>query len=571
MSQEILPHGGMLKNLYATGEALALEKKKANNNVSWNLTPRQLCDIELLLCGAFSPLTGFLSEQDYHSVLQNMRLADNTLWPMPITLDVDDNFAQQLSINSEITLRDAEGVVIANMTITDIWAPDKEKEAECVFGTQDLSHPGVYFLKQKTGTTYLGGKLTGVTPPLHYDFKHYRHTPEQLREIMAGQHWNNVIAFQSRNPIHKAHVILTKRLMAEYNAKFFIHAAVGITKPGDIDPYCRVRCYKEILCQYPKESAHLSLIPLAMRMAGPREALWQAIIRQNYGFTHFLVGRDHGGPGRNNRGGSFYQVEASQEVVTAFQSELAITIITLPFLLFSPSRGEFCEESKLLEGEEGLYLSGQELRSILHKGDNVPDWFTYPSVINELHRSLPPRSKQGFTVFFTGLSGSGKSTLANGLTVKLRENNSRKVTLLDGDVVRKNLSSELSFSKAHRDINIRRIGYVASEITKNGGVAVCAPIAPYAATRMEVKRMISEEGVYVEIHVSTPLEVCEKRDRKGLYALAREGKIKEFTGISDPYEIPENPTLRIDTSEVGMEDAVDKVYSILVSEGLVVN
>jgi len=330
-----------------------------------------------------------------------------------------------------------------------------------------------------------------------------------------------------------------------------------------------VRCYEKVLAHYPADTASLSLVQLGMRMAGPREALWQAIIRQNYGFSHFVVGRDHAGPGRNNLGGIFYEVEAAQKLVTSFQSELNIKILPAPFLRYVQQRQEFCDERHLLPGEEGLYISGAELRQLLQSGESIPSWFAYPEVVDELYRTLPPRSRQGFTVFFTGLSGSGKSTLANGLYVKLRELGGRKVTLLDGDVVRQNLSSELSFSKEHRDLNIQRIGYVASEITKNGGVAICAPIAPYSATRACVEKAISQEGTFIEIHVSTPIEVCESRDRKGLYAMARAGKIKGFTGIDDPYETPESPALRIDTSAVDMADAVQIVLNKLVKIGVI--
>jgi sulfate adenylyltransferase len=358
---------------------------------------------------------------------------------------------------------------------------------------------------------------------------------------------------------------MTKRLMAEYQAKFVIHSAIGVTKPGDIDAYSRVRCYRKILAHYPRDSAMLSVFPLAMRMAGPREALWQAIIRQNYGFSHFIVGRDHAGPGRDNRGGHFYDVKAAQQFVLSYQSELKIKILPAPFLLYSPDRGEFCEEKQLLPNEEGLYISGAELRQSLLKGLPIPNWFAYPEIVEELHQILPPRSKQGVTLFFTGLSGSGKSTLANGVLVKLLEQGGRKVTLLDGDVVRKMLSSELSFSKEHRDLNIIRIGYVASEITKNGGIAICAPIAPYSHTRQRVRKMIEEQGSFIEIHVATALDICESRDRKGLYALARSGKLKGFTGIDDPYEIPEQPELRIDTSQYTIDQAVNIVLDKLIA------
>ncbi|MBU3071542.1 bifunctional sulfate adenylyltransferase/adenylylsulfate kinase [Aestuariicella sp. G3-2] len=556
-------HGGTLINLYAEGEALSQEKEKAQSNRSWDLTSRQMLDVELLLNGAFSPLTGYLNQADYDSVVDTMRLADGTLWPMPINLDVSQTFADETSIGEEITLRDPEGVVIANLVVTDLWTPDKLLEADKVFGTTDVSHPGVRILLNENNPVYVGGTLTGVTPPLHYDFTHYRNTPAGMRQEFADKGWTNVVAFQTRNPIHKAHVIMMKRLMARNQANLVIHTAVGRTKPGDIDHFCRVRCYEKILPHFPAGSVDIRLLPLAMRMGGPREALWHAIIRQNFGFTHFIVGRDHAGPGRNNLGGLFYGATEAQELVSSLQDELNIQILKAPFLRYVEGRGEFCEEHELLSGEAGLYISGAELKQMLCHGEDIPEWFAFPEVVEELNRTLPPRSKQGITLFFTGLSGSGKSTLANGVMVKLRELGGRHVSLLDGDVVRKNLSSELSFSKEHRDLNIQRIGYVASEISKNGGIAICAPIAPYATTRRAVRSMIEEVGVFVEIHVATPIEVCEARDRKGLYAMARDGKIKGFTGIDDPYDVPENPELRIDTSQHTMTDAVALVIDRL--------
>ncbi len=562
-------HGGTLINLYADGDNLQQEKEKAKVNRSWDLTEKQMLDIELLLNGAFSPLTGYLSESDYQSVLEGMRLGNGTLWPMPITLDITRAFADETAIGEEITLRDPEGVVIANLTVTDLWTPDREREAQQVFGTTDCSHPGVNQLLNNTHPVYVGGQLVGVTPPLHYDFAQYRKSPLALRQHFAELGWEKVIAFQTRNPVHRAHVIMMKRLMAREQANLVIHTAVGKTKPGDIDHFCRVRCYEKILPHFPPGSVELEILPLAMRMAGPREALWQAIIRQNYGFSHFIVGRDHAGPGRNNLGGLFYGALDAQELATSYQNELNIRILKAPFLRYVETRGEFVEEHHLLSGEAGLYLSGAELKTKLIKGEEIPEWFAFPEVVEELNRTLPPRHKQGFTLFFTGLSGSGKSTLANGVMVKLRELGGRQISLLDGDVVRKHLSSELTFSKEHRDLNIQRIGYVASEITKNGGVAVCAPIAPYTETRRTVRSMIEEVGAFVEIHVATPIEVCEARDRKGLYAMARAGKIKGFTGIDDPYETPENPEMRIDTSQFTMADAVEQVIERLRELGLI--
>ncbi len=560
----ISAHGGQLINLYADSELLASEKALAQHLPNWTLTRRQLCDVDMLLNGAFSPLSGFLNRADYESVLTGSRLSDGTLWPIPINLDVSMAFAQTLKTGDKIALRDAEGLLIATMQISDCWQVDKTAEAQAVFGMTDLEHPGVHYLFNEAGDYYLGGSLIGISPPYYYDFKTYRHTPVELRAMFKQQQWHNVIAFQTRNPVHRAHVIMTKRLMAEHQAKFVIHSAVGVTKPGDIDAYSRVRCYRKILQHYPRDSAMLSLLPLAMRMAGPREALWQAIIRQNYGFSHFIVGRDHAGPGRDNRGGHFYDVKAAQQLVLSYQNDLTIKILPAPFLLYAPERGEFCEDTQLLPNEEGLYISGAELRQRLLTGQSIPTWFAYPEIVEELHTILPPRSKQGVTLFFTGLSGSGKSTLANGVLVKLLEQGGRKVTLLDGDVVRKILSSELTFSKEHRNLNIIRIGYVASEITKNGGIAVCAPIAPYTHTRQQVRKMVEEHGTFIEIHVATALDICESRDRKGLYALARSGKLKGFTGIDDPYQIPENPELRIDTSEYTIDEAVDIVLAKLI-------
>jgi len=561
-------HGGTLINLYVEGEQLLTEKEKAKSNASWDLTTRQMFDIELLLNGSFSPLDGYLSEADYNSVVETMRLADGTLWPMPINLDISEAFAADLKRGDEVTLRDQEGVVIANLTVGDLWTPDKSLEARQVCGSTDTDHPGVRTLLTESNPVYVSGSLVGVTPPLHYDFGQYRRNPQQLRAHFAEEGLENIIAFQTRNPIHKAHVIMMKRLMAKHQANLVVHTAVGITKPGDIDHFCRVRCYEKVISKFPAGTAEIALLPLAMRMAGPREALWHAIIRQNYGFSHFIVGRDHAGPGRNNRGGHYYGATEAQELVSSLQSELKIQILKAPFLRYVEERGEFCEEHELMSGEAGLYLSGGELKQLLCEGKGIPDWFSYPEVIEELNRTLPPRSKQGFTLLFTGLSGSGKSTLANGVMVKLRELGGRQVSLLDGDVVRKNLSSELTFSVEHRNLNIERIGYVASEITKNGGVAVCAPIAPFAATRQTVRCMIENVGAYIEIHVSTPIEVCEARDRKGFYAMARAGKIKDFTGIDSPYEVPENPQLRIDTSEYDMSDAVAVVIDKLIDTGL---
>jgi sulfate adenylyltransferase len=404
---------------------------------------------------------------------------------------------------------------------------------------------------------------------MHYDFKLMRDSPSELRGRFRKLGWRKVVAFQTRNPMHRAHQELTIRAARETEANLLLHPVVGLTRPGDIDHYTRVRCYEHMLKHYPEQTTTLSLLNLAMRMAGPREALWHGIIRKNFGCTHLIVGRDHAGPGTAANGDAFYEPYAAQQLLQAHEEELEVTVVPFKEMVYVEEKAQFVPENEITPGMTASRLSGTEFRRRLREGLTIPEWYSYPEIIAELRATHPPKHRQGFTVFFTGLSGSGKSTIANALLVKLLEQGSRRVTLLDGDVVRKHLSSELGFSREHRDMNILRIGYVASEITKYGGVAVCAPIAPYAATRRQVREMIEAVGGFVEIHVATPLEVCEKRDRKGLYALARAGKIKEFTGISDPYEVPENPEMEIDTRNLSPDLAAHRILVKLESLGYI--
>lgn len=558
-----------IPELFISPESATKLKQEAGDLPSWDLTQRQLCDLELLMNGGFSPLKGFLSEADYNSVVSDMRLADGTLWPMPITLDVSEEFAEKVEIGRDIALRDAEGVLLAIMSVTDKWVPEKSVEAEGVFRTQETLHPGVNYLINKAGPVYLGGPITGIQPPVHYDFKLRRNTPNELRSFFRKLGWRRIVAFQTRNPLHRAHQELTFRAAREAQANLMIHPVVGMTKPGDIDHFTRVRCYEAVLDKYPAATTTLSLLNLAMRMGGPREAVWHGIIRRNHGCTHMIVGRDHAGPGKNSRGENFYGPYDAQELFRKHQDEIGVEMVDFKQMVYVQEKAQYFPRDEVQEGETILDISGTELRRRLQEGLEIPEWFSFPEVVSELRRTRPPRAGQGFTVFFTGLSGSGKSTIANALMVKLMEMGGRPVTLLDGDVVRKHLSSELGFSKEHRDINIRRIGYVASEITKNGGIAICAPIAPYAATRSAVREMIEEHGAFLEIHVATSLEECERRDRKGLYKLAREGKIKEFTGISDPYEAPETPELRLDTEGFDVDYCASQVILKLESMGLV--
>lgn len=567
-SQPIPPHGGVLKELFVGEERAEELKREAVYLPSWDLTQRQVWDIELLLNGAFSPLEGFMEKLDYESVCQRMRLSDGTLWPIPITLDVSEEFASSISEGDRIALRHPEGMVLAIMTASDIWKPDRKAEAESVFGTTSEEHPGVFALLHQTNPIYIGGRLEGIEFPPHHTFRHLRHTPAQLRAKFQKLGWNKVVAFQTRNPMHRAHVELTKRAMQETGGKLLIHPVVGRTSPGDIDYFTRVRCYQAVLKHYHEGSAMLSLLPLAMRLAGPREALWHAIIRKNYGCTHFIVGRDHAGP-KDRNGNGFYPPYAAQELVERYQKELGIKMVPFQEMVYVEDLGRYMTREEVPPGAKVLSISGTELRRLLREGKEIPDWFSYPEVIEVLRQAYPPREEQGFTVFFTGLPSSGKSTVAQVLMAKLMEIGTRPVTLLDGDIVRKHLSSELGFSKRHRDLNITRIGFVASEITKNRGVAICAPIAPYAATRRQVREMVEQYGGFIEVYVETPLEVCEKRDRKGLYAKAQAGLIKNFTGIDDPYEAPSDAEIVIDTSQLGPEEAAERILDYLRKEGYI--
>jgi sulfate adenylyltransferase len=564
-----LSNHAQIPELYVSSDAAKKLKHEAGALPSWDLTLRQVCDLELLLNGGFYPLKGFQTEADYDNVVESMRTADGALWPIPVTLDVSESFAEKVAPGQDVALRDAEGVIIAIMSVTDKWVPNKAREAAHVFGADDLAHPAVNYLHSQAGGVYLGGPVKGLQAPVHYDFRGRRDTPNELRSYFKKLGWTRVVAFQTRNPLHRAHQELTFRAAREAQANLLIHPVVGMTKPGDVDHFTRVRCYEAVLDQYPSSTTHLSLLNLAMRMGGPREALWHAIIRKNHGLTHFIVGRDHAGPGKNSEGKDFYDPYAAQVLVAEHQDEVGIKMVDFKQMVYVQERAQYFPIDEVPAGTSVLDISGTELRRRLREGLEIPEWFSFPEVVTQLRRTSPARDKQGFTVFFTGLSGSGKSTIANALMVKLMEMGGRPVTLLDGDVVRKHLSSELGFSKEHRDINIKRIGYVASEITKNGGIAICAPIAPYTATRRAVREMIENYGAFIEVHVATSVEECERRDRKGLYALARAGKIKEFTGISDPYEVPTNAELVVETENAEVDNCAQQVILKLESMGLI--
>jgi sulfate adenylyltransferase len=570
-SHLIPPHGGDLVQLIAQPERIAELKAHSKEWPSWDLTGRQLCDLELLVTGGFSPLTGFMTRADYDGVCHNMRLASGILWPMPVTLDVTEEFAKKLTPGtSKVALRDPEGVMLAVLHVEEVWQPDRKAEAQAVFASTSAAHPGADYAINKSNPWYVGGKIEATQIPSHYDFRNLRLTPAEVRAEFARVGWRKVVAFQTRNPMHRAHVELAFRAAKQVEANLLIHPVVGMTKPGDVDYYTRVRCYQLLLAKFPQSTAKLSLLPLAMRMGGPREAIWHALIRKNHGVTHFIVGRDHAGPGSDPATKKpFYGPYEAQEVFKKHEADIGVTMVPFNMMVYLEDQDKYVPDDEVKKGDRVLNISGTELRQRLNEGREIPAWFTYPEVVAELRRSFPPRHKQGVTIFFTGLSGSGKSTIANVLVTKFLEAGGRPVTLLDGDLVRKNLSSELGFSKEHRDINIRRIGYVASEITKNGGIAICAPIAPYDATRKHVRQLIEPYGGFILVHIATGVEVCEQRDRKGLYAKARAGILKEFTGISDPYEVPADAEVTINTGELSAEEAAQEIALHLEREGFI--
>lgn len=536
-----------------------------------DLNKRQLCDLELILNRAFYPLEGFLNQEDYNTVLDSMRLADTTVWPIPICLDVSESVAKSLSKGQKVAINDEEGFMLAVLTVGDIWKPDKKREALKVYGTDNPdAHPGVRYLLQHSKEWYLGGSLEGLHLPLHYDFKEIRLTPAEITRRFSQSGWRKVIGFHTDEYLHCAHREMVLHAARESGTNILLQPVVGLDHPGNIDHYTHVRCYEEIVKEFPRNMSMLNLIPLANRWAGPREALWHAIIKKNFGCSHFLVADNHGDPFAHLQNGSnFYPLFEAQKAVKEYETETGISMVPLEPMVYVEDKAQYIPKAQATEGMNIKDISSAELKRRLQEDLDIPEWFSYPSVVAELKRAFPPRSKQGFTVFISGLSGSGKSTLAKVLMVKFMEMRDRPVTLLDGDVVRKNLSSELNFSKEHRDLNITRIGFVASEITKNGGIALCAPIAPYEESRQANRELISRYGGFIEVYVSTPLEVCEQRDRKGLYAKARAGKVKGVTGVSDPYVPPSNPELTIDTSSITPAEGAQEILLYLEEQGYI--
>lgn len=561
--------GDDLINLLVDPQRAAALKELALHLPSVTLNDHQLCDIELLATGAFSPLDGFMTRSNYEAVLDRMQLQDGTPWPLPVCLGVSEKLAHQLESGQSVAIRDPEGFLLAVMHIEEIWPINKQREARAVLGTTDRFHPRVHYLQEKEGDFYLGGKVEVLSLPLHYDFKQIRLTPREVRALHHKLGWKRVVGFQTRHPIHKPQFKMTLKAMQEAKANLLILPIVGLTVPDDFDYYTRVRCYQEVMRHYPPGSALLSLLPLSARLAGPREGLMHAIIAKNFGCTHFIVGHNHANPGLDRQGQPFYDSAATRTIVAEWSRAVGIEILAYDEFVYLPFEDDYRTADKVPEGTQTISMSGSDIRQRIRSGRKIPDWAAFPEVTAQIRKAYPDPRGQGFTVFLTGLSGAGKSTIAKVLYSQMLEIGERPVSLLDGDIVRHHLSSELNFSKEHRDINVRRIGFVASEITKNRGIAICAPIAPYANTRREIRAAIELHGGFIEVHVATPLEECERRDRKGMYAKAKAGLIKGFTGVDDPYEIPEAPELRIDTTALAPDEAAQEILLFLGRRGFI--
>lgn len=547
-----------------------LAKKNYSNHNILNLpkiflTTRQLCDLELILNAGFAPLSGFLNEDDYLSVLSKMRLSNGHIWPIPVCLDVEG--IEGIKIGQKVLLCDISEKPVAILLIESIYKPDKKKEAEAIYGTQDKDHFGVKYLFDKTNDYYLGGQVTKISKIEHYDYKNLRKNPQQLKRYFKKKGFKKIIGFQTRNPIHQAHFWMIKNAAQAEKAHVLIHPTVGETKDGDIDYITRVKCYKIIQKKYARDFSTLNLLPLAMRMAGPREAVLHAIVRKNYGCTHFIVGRSHADPGTDRRGNLFYDPFDAQRMASKYAEEIGINIITFNEMAYDEKSKQYVEVSEKNKNAKNIKrISGTQFRRMLREDEKVPEWFSFPQVIKILKRRV--KKQKGFCIFLTGLSSAGKSTIGKSLSLILMDRYNKPVTLLDGDVIRKHLTKGLGFSKEDRDENIRRIGFVASEIVKHQGAVIVAAIAPYKKIRDDVREVISQAGTFVEVYVSTPLAVCKKRDTKGLYKKAEMGLIKHVTGIDDPYEKPEFPEVTLDTTDLSIKMCVNKIVRHLYDEGL---
>jgi sulfate adenylyltransferase len=569
IADSIPAHAGQLKDLVVDAQRATLLKKIAHDLPDITLSDHHLCDFELMATGAFSPLEGFMVRADYESVLDRLQLQDGTLWPIPVCLDISEDKARSLEAGQSVALRDPEGFLLGLMHVADIWKIDKEKEAQAIFNTADISHPGVQHLFHKTKAFYIGGTIEAISLPLHYDFKQWRRTPAEIRWECQKLGWQRIVAYQTHGIIHRGQFETTLEAMRQAKANLLLLPIVGVTRTEDFDYFTRVRCNKVVVSHYPPDTHILSLLPHFMRLAGPREAVLNAIVAKNYGCSHMVTSHDHADPGKEKGCTCSYDRQETKVFFSRCQQDLGIVMLPFEEMIYLPFEDEHRFVDQVPEGVKTICMSGKDIKERIRSGRKVPGWASFPEVLDELRKAYPPPARQGFTLFLTGLSGAGKSTIAKVLYSKMLEIGNRPVTLLDGDIVRHNLSSELTFSKEHRDINVRRIGFVACEITKNRGIAICAPIAPYERTRLEIRQAIESHGGFIEIHVATPLEECEKRDRKGMYAKARAGLIKGYTGIDDPYEAPTAPELRINTTDITPDEAAQEVLLYLGQKGYI--
>ncbi|VDC07713.1 unnamed protein product [Peniophora sp. CBMAI 1063] len=571
------PHGGVLKDLLARDAHISAQlAEEALTLPDIILTERQLCDLELIMNGGFSPLEGFMSQKDYDSVVDTLRLADGALFPIPITLDASRSDIDRLSLapGKRIALRDPrDDQALAILTVSDIYQPDKVKEAVKVLGADDPAHPSVAYLRANVKDHYIGGSVQAIQLPTYFDYVALRYTPSELRAHFKKLAWRKVVAFQTRNPMHRAHRELTVRAARQRQANVLIHPVVGLTKPGDVDHYTRVRVYEAIMAKYPNGMGHLALLPLAMRMAGPREAVWHAIIRKNYGATHFIVGRDHAGPGKNSAGVDFYGPYDAQELVIKYHDELNIEMVPFQMVTYIPAKDEYMPIDEVPAGVETANISGTELRNRLRTGKPIPDWFSYAEVVKTLRESYPPRSQQGFVILLTGLYNSGKDTIARALQTVFNQHGGRSVSLLSGDTIRSELTPELGFSPDERNKHLQRISFVAAELARSGAAVIAAPIAPHEEGRASFKAAIEHSagagGNVFVVHVATPLEHCEKTDRHGVYASARRGDIQGFPGVDDVYEAPSKPDLTVSVTEQTIPEVVHSIVLLLEATSLI--
>lgn len=563
------PHGGHLKNLVVDEKRAATLKALSLRLPDITLSDHQLCDLELLAMGAFSPLDGFMVRADYESVLDRMRLQDNTLWPLPVCLDISKEKANSLEVGQSVTLRDPEGFLLAIMHIDDIWQADKAYEVNHMYQGSQIHHPGVHHLNHHVQSHYIGGPIEVIHLPLHYDFKQLRRTPAEIRQECRKLGWQRIVGYQTGGLIHRPQFEITLEAMQRAKANLLLLPIVGLMRTEEFDYYTRVRCYMALKRHYPPDTHLVSLLPHFLRLAGYREIILNALVSKNFGCTHFVVCANQADPLENAGSLCFDDNTEIQQMEQIEHQDIGIKLLQFKELVYQPFEDKYQYVDQVADGVDSVEMSSSDIRKRIRSGRKVPEWASFPEVLEELRRSYPPPSKQGFTIFCTGLSGAGKSTIAKVLFSKMLEIGDRPVTLLDGDIVRHNLSSELTFSKEHRDINVRRIGFVASEITKNRGIAICAPIAPYERTRSEIRQSIEAHGGFIEVHVATPLSECEQRDRKGMYAKARAGLIKGYTGIDDPYEEPQRPELRIDTTNMTPDEAAHQILLYLGQVGYI--